>query len=97
METKSKNISLKAILIAMTIGIWAIVLQNAGIIPTNQNVRVVNEVDAYVRGSVNIDNTVDVRGYVDVNIQAINGYSRFYDNSSNRGKYFRLPVYTGGN
>lgn len=91
MEVKSKNILLKAILIVIAVGIWAIVLQNAGIIPTNQNVKVVNEVDAYVRGSVDVDNTVDV------NIDAINGYSRFYDNASNRGKYFRIPVYTGGN
>lgn len=66
METKSKNISLKAILLTIAVGIWAIVLQNAGIIPTNQNVKVVNEVDAYVRGSVDVDNTVDINGSVDV-------------------------------
>ncbi len=106
METKSKNNSLKAILILMTVGIWAIVLQNAGVIPTSQKVRVVNTVDTYVQGgnidadvsgSVDIDNTVDVNGYMDVNIDAINGHSWFYDNSSNRGKYFRIPVYTGSN
>ena len=66
METKSKNISLKAILISITIGIWAIVLQNAGVIPTNQNVKVVNtvdisgNVDADVSGKVSVDNTVDI-------------------------------------
>ena len=32
METKGKNISLKAILIAIGIGIWVIVLQNADVI-----------------------------------------------------------------
>jgi hypothetical protein len=96
METKSKNISLKAILITMTIGIWAVVLQNAGIIPTKQNVYVKGGyVD--VSGSVDVDNTVDINGYMDVNIDAINGHSRFYDNSSNSGEYFRLPVYTGSN
>ena len=63
METKSKNILLKAVLIVIAVGIWAIVLQNAGIIPTSQNVRVVNEVDAYVNGG-NID--ANVSGYVDV-------------------------------
>jgi hypothetical protein len=65
METKSKNISLKAILLSIAIGIWAIVLQNAGIIPTNQNVKVVNSVD--------VSGTVDV-GEVDVNITKINGW-----------------------
>lgn len=89
---EKKNISLKAILILIGIGIWAIVLQNAGIIPTKQNVYVKGSyIDADVSGRVDIDNTVDV------NIDAINGYSRFYDNSSNRGEYFRIPVYTGSN
>jgi hypothetical protein len=64
METKTKNISLKAILISIAIGIWAIVLQNAGVIPTNQNVKVVNTVD--VSGSVGIDGDVDVNGSVSV-------------------------------
>jgi hypothetical protein len=95
---EKKNISLKAILILIGVGIWAIVLQNAGVIPTKQNVYVKGGyIDADVNGSVDVDNTVDVNGYMDVNIDAINGHSRFYDNSSNRGKYFRLPVYTGGN
>lgn len=59
MATKSKNISLKAILIAIGLGIWIMVLQNAGIIPTKQNV--------YVKGGyVDVDNTVKVRGSVDV-------------------------------
>jgi hypothetical protein len=65
MDTNSKNISLKAILILIAIGIWAMVLQNAGVIPTKQNVYVkggyidVNgNVD--VSGSVSVDNTVSV-------------------------------------
>ncbi len=64
----------------MTIGIWAVVLQNAGIIPTKQNVYVKGGyVD--VSGSVDVDNTVDVSGSVDVNntvdvdIVQINGYN----------------------
>jgi len=92
METKSKNISLKAILIIMTIGIWAVVLQNAGIIPTKQNVYVKGGyIDADVSGSVDIDNTVDVNGYIDVNIEAINGKSNaFYQDRD--GDYILLPV-----
>ena len=79
----------------MTIGIWALVLQNAGIIPTNQNVRVTNQVDAYVRGTVDVDNTVDVTGYIDVNLEAINGKSNaFYDFGGNKN-FVRIPVYTG--
>lgn len=84
---KNKNLSLKTILIIIGVGIWAIVLQNAGIIPTNQKVRVVNRVDAYVSGSVSIDNEVDV------NIEAINGHSTFYRKTGDtKGKYYRIPV-----
>lgn len=93
MEIKSKNISLKAILIIIAAGIWAIVLQNAGIIPTSQNVEVTNSVS--VKGSVDVDNTVDVSGYLDVNLEAINGKSNaFYDFGGNKN-FVRIPVYTG--
>jgi len=77
METKSKNISLKAILISITIGIWAIVLQNAGIIPTNQNVKVVNTVDTYVNGGridADVSGSVSVDNEVEVDIRKINGW-----------------------
>ena len=51
----------------MTIGIWAIVLQNTGIIPTIQNVYVKGGyIDADVSGSVDVDNIVRVRGDVEV-------------------------------
>ena len=103
METKSRNISLKATLILMTIGIWVIVLQNAGVIPTSQKVRVVNTVDTYVQGGnidadvngyVDVSGSVSVDNEVDVNLEAINGkHSVFYDFSGN-GDYHRIPVYT---
>lgn len=91
METKSKNISLKAVLIAIGIGIWVIVLQNAGIIPTKQNV--------YVKGGyidADIDGTVDVSigNTVDINLSEINGKRNvFYDFGGN-GEYVRIPVMT---
>jgi len=93
METKSKNISLKAILIAIGLGIWVIVLQNAGIIPTKQNVYVKGGyVD--VSGSVDIDRvrgTVTVDGDVDVDIRRINGKRNvFYQDRD--GEYIVLPV-----
>jgi len=71
METKGKNISLKAILIIIAIGIWAIVLQNAGVIPTKQNVYVEGGyVD--VDGSVRVRGSVDVDNMVDVNLNVLN-------------------------
>lgn len=70
-EKNSKNISFKTILIIIGLGIWAIVLQNAGIIPTKQNVYVKGgfvDIDNTVRvkGSVDVDNRVNVQGSVDV-------------------------------
>lgn len=58
------DISLKSILIAIALGIWVIVLQNTGLIPTTQKVKVMNTVD--VSGSVDVDNTVKVKGSIDV-------------------------------
>lgn len=91
MEDLLKNISLKVIFIVIAVGIWVIVLQNAGLIPTSQNVNVVNTVGTRVYGEVD----ADVTGYVDVNLEAINGKSNaFYDFDGN-GNYIRIPIYTG--
>ncbi|MDP4207251.1 MAG: hypothetical protein Q8928_00420 [Bacteroidota bacterium] len=73
METNSKNISIKVILITIAVGIWAIVLQNAGVIPTNQNVKVVNEVDANVHGKVNVNGSVNVDNTVSISIDEVLG------------------------
>lgn len=67
MENQPKKSLQNFILSVTAIGIWAIVLQNAGIIPTNQNVSVVNTVDADVSGKIEVGNTVDI------DIKAING------------------------
>jgi hypothetical protein len=89
MENQPKKSLQNIILSIIAIGIWAIFLQNAGVISTNQNVRVVNTIDADVSGSVEIDNTVDI------NIEAINGKNNaFYDHNYD-GNYNRIPVYTG--
>lgn len=87
---EKKNLSLKAILIVIGIGIWVIVLQNAGIIPTKQNV--------YVKGGyVDVDNTVRVSGdvsvdnTVDINLSEINGRPDcFYKNWE--GKWIHIGV-----
>jgi len=87
METKGKNISLKAILIAIGLGIWILVLQNAGIIPTAQNVYVIGgyiddikrtvdvrgSVDADINGTVNVRGSVDVDNTVSVSIDEVLG------------------------
>lgn len=80
----------RTIFIIIAIGIWAIVLQNAGIIPTNQNVYV-DGGHVNVSGSVDIDNAIDLNGDVDVNIKAINGYENaFYKDTD--GDSMLLPV-----
>lgn len=73
-------------LIAITIGIWAIVLQNAGVISTEQNVYVKGgSLNADISGSVEIDETIDV------NIHEINGYrNAFYKDHD--GDYMLIPV-----
>jgi hypothetical protein len=75
MENQTKNISLKVILISMTLGVWAIVLQNAGVIPTSQNVNVVNGIDANVNGTVTVSGSVDIDNTVDINVKEIQGRS----------------------
>ena len=71
---------LKVILAVMTIGIWALVFQNAGIIPKieYEKVLVVNTVDVEgdvdVEGSVNVEGSVSVDNTVDINIAKVNGY-----------------------
>jgi hypothetical protein len=93
MENQTSNQSSKLILFIIAIGIWAIVLQNAGVIPTSQNVNVVNSVD--VDGSVRVSGNVNVDNTVDINIEEINGKSNaFYDHNFDKN-YNRIPVYMG--
>lgn len=80
--------TLKFILFSIALGIWVLVLQNAGIIPTCQNVVVENEVDANVRGNVGINGGVDVNNTVDINIHAINGYNQV---TTGRGQHSVFP------
>ena len=50
-----KTLSLKTILMAIAVGIWMFVLQNLGVIPVAQDVRVKNTIDADVSGRVYVD------------------------------------------
>lgn len=96
METNSKNISLKAILITTGIGIWVIALQNAGIIPKvvgtengTQTVYVTGgRIDADVNGTVDVMGRVSVDNTVDVNIHEINGYNQV---TTGRGTHSVFP------
>ncbi len=73
-----RNLSIKFLLIVIAIGIWANVLQNAGIIPSvGKQVYVVGgDIDANVSGAVDISNTVDVdvQNQVSVDIERVLGY-----------------------
>lgn len=63
---KDKQISLKAILLTIAIGIWMLVLQNFGIFCASKDVNVKNCVD--VEGSVEVGGTVDIGNTVDVSV-----------------------------
>ena len=83
----------KISLIAIAIGIWMLVFQNFGIIPSKKNVGVENTVD--VRGKVDVEGKVDVGNVVDMNIKEINGQENVFYNDPGHGhpdKYFKLPV-----
>jgi hypothetical protein len=102
MNLKTKNISLKAILVIIASGIWVIVLQNAGIIPHIPSEQIVcvkgGYIDADVSGTVDVNsikNMVNVTGDVDVNIMRINGQRNVFFNNPTRGekdRYYVLPV-----
>ena len=82
-----KTLSLKSILMAIAVGIWMLVLQNLGVIPVAQDVRIKKTVK--VSGNVDVDNTIDV------NLQEINGRSDVFFNNPKRGddnKYYLIPV-----
>jgi len=81
----------RSALLMIAIGIWVIVLQNAGIFPQFKpnKVRVVELVE--VKGTVDIDKTVFIKGKVDANLESINGYSKFYKDPRT-GEYYVIPV-----
>lgn len=79
----------KVIYAIIAIGIWAIVLQNAGIIPTKQNVYVNGgHIDADINGTVEISGNVNVDNTVDINIHEINGNNQV---TTGRGTHSVFP------
>lgn len=95
MNIKVKNISLKAILIIIALGIWVLVLQNAGIIHKDKNVYIIG---GYIDDIDNISRTVSVSGDVDVNntvsvsideVLGSDGKKHYYNNShDNYNNYY---------
>ena len=82
---------IRSILVIIAIGIWLIVFQNFGIFPRiyPEKVEAVGLVE--VKGIVEVDNVVFVKGRIDANIESINGYSKFYKDPRT-GEYYVLPV-----
>lgn len=74
---KWKSLSIKALLVVIALGIWANVLQNAGIIPSaGKQVYVVGgDIGANVTGEDDVKNTVDVdvQNQVGVDIEGVLG------------------------
>ncbi len=89
MEPKSKFTKLTLLL--LTIGVWIIVFQNAGIFPRISPERITVDSALRIQGEVEVNNTVFVKGSVDANIESINGYSKFYKDPRT-GDYYVLPV-----
>lgn len=69
---KNNNSNLTQILLfSITLGVWGLFLQNLGIIPSKNEVKVVNTVSSVVNGG-NI--TAEVTNDVNIDIKKINGW-----------------------
>lgn len=75
----------------IALGIWVLIFQNAGIIPQVSPRRITVDSALRVTGSVDVDNTVFIKGSVDANIESINGYSKFYKDPRT-GEFYVIPV-----
>lgn len=81
----------KTTLILITVGIWIIVFQNAGIFPALVPQEFKTSEPIVVTGEVDVNNTVTVKGNVNANIESINGYNKFYKDPRT-GEYYVIPV-----
>jgi len=82
---------IKVALALIVVGVWIIVLQNAGILPPLKPQVVVADSAIRVMGEIDVNNTVFIKGSVDANIESINGYSKFYKDPRT-GEYYVIPV-----
>ncbi len=88
MELNTKFV--KTTLILITVGIWVIVFQNAGIFPRLTPQKITADEPLVVTGEVDVNNTVTVKGNVNANLESINGYSKFYKDPRT-GEYYVIP------
>lgn len=90
METLKKNTSLNAILIVVALGIWITVFQNAGIIPTNHRVEVINTVDTHSEVSGDKSNLFISTG-ISCSMQTIKSNFKYYNIISETKTFLKKP------
>ena len=81
----------KTTLVLIAAGIWVLIFQNAGLIPSAKPLVVVADSALRVTGEVDVANTVFIKGAVDANIESINGFSKFYKDPRT-GEYYVIPM-----
>ncbi len=81
----------KLISILIAAGVWIIVFQNFGIFPQIKPQKFVSVDVIEVRGEVDVNNTVFIKGQVDANLESINGYNKFYKDPRT-GEFYVIPV-----
>jgi len=89
MEISSRFV--KTTLISIAVGIWIIVFQNFGIFPRFTPIEITSEEPLKVTGEVDVNNTVTVKGSLNVNLESINGYTKFYKDPRT-GEYYVIPI-----
>jgi hypothetical protein len=78
-------------LILIAVGVWVIVLQLIGIIPQIKPLQIDSEEVLQVKGVVEVENVVFIKGTVDANLESINGYSKFYKDPRT-GEFYVIPM-----
>jgi len=88
-ELSTRFVKITLVLIAA--GIWVLIFQNAGLIPSARPQVVVADSALRITGEVDVANTVFIKGAVDANIESINGFSKFYKDPRT-GEYYVIPM-----
>lgn len=93
MNSVPESLFMKIVLSSIAIGIWVLVLQNAGLLPGAQKVKAAG-------GSLSVEGTVDVKGSVkvenevDINFKHLNGWepANYYKYTLEGKDYHSLGV-----
>ncbi len=78
-------------LIFIAVGVWIIVFQLLGIIPQIKPLQIASDEVLQVKGVVEVENVVFIKGTVDANLESINGYSKFYKDPRT-GEFYVIPM-----